>query len=369
MKQRFLCPALVLAVLLCGCSWMDGSYVSVTPHRTHLAETQTDNLSAKNYSELRNIMAGLAEAGTENALIHVAEYDQDSVKKGMEDAIRYISQVLPTGAYAIDHVDYEIGASAGQPAISVSISYLHGRSELRNIRHVEDMETVRGYVQEALDDCVGSLVLYVDSFGEMDLEQLVRDYGAQNPDRVMEIPQLSVGAYPQEGPSRVLELKFTYQTSKDALRNMQNQVQRVFASASLYIDQDAAAAQKYAQLFSFLMERFDYHIETSITPSYSLLCHGVGDSKTFAMVYATMCHRADVECLVVNGTKNGEAWYWNLICEDGVYYHVDLLESRNVGELTKLSDSQMGGYVWDYSAYPAAEGAEGVEPAAAEPTE
>lgn len=366
MKRRFLGLVLILAVLLGGCSWMEGNYVSVTPHRTHLTEIQTDDLSAKSYSELRQIMVDLTEAGTESAVIHVAEYDQDSVKKGMEDAVRYVSQVLPIGAYAIDRVDYEIGANAGQPAISVNISYLHGRSELRNIHKVENMESVRAHIQEALVNCDGSLVLYVESYGEMDLEQLVQDYGAENPDQVMEIPQLSAGAYPQEGPRRVLELKFTYQTSRDALRNMQSQVQRVFASASLYIDQGAAAAQKYAQLFSFLMERFEYQIETSITPSYSLLCHGVGDSKTFAMVYATMCHRADVECRVVNGTKNGEAWYWNLICEDGMYYHVDLLASREIGELTKLADNQMSGYVWDYSAYPAADA---VAPDSAEPTE
>ena len=104
------------------------------------------------------------------------------------------------------------------------------------------------------------------------------------------------------------------------------------------------------------MERFDYQIETSITPSYSLLCHGVGDSRSFATIYAAMCRRANVECQVVSGTKNGDAWYWNLICENGIYYHVDLLESSAAGYLRKLSDAQMDGYVWDYSAYPPADG-------------
>ena len=358
MKKKLINLILLMTVALCGCSWMDGSYVSMTPHRAHLTETQTDNLSAKNYPELRKLMADLTESGMESAVIRVAEYDQDAVEQGMEDAVRYVSQVLPIGAYAIDRVDYEIGTNAGQPAISVSISYLHGRSELRNIRTAEDMEAVRTYIQEALENCDGNLVLYVEAYDERDLDQMVQDYCAENPDRIVEIPQLSAGAYPQVGPSRVLELKFTYQTSRDALRNMQSQVQRVFASASLYIDKEAAAAQKYAQLFSFLMERFDYQIGTSITPSYSLLCHGVGDSKIFAMVYATMCRRADMECQVVTGTKNGEVWYWNLICEDGIHYHVDLLASRDVGELTKMSDEQMTGYVWDYSAYPAADGTE-----------
>lgn len=354
MKRRVIYLILIFAIILGGCSWMDGSYVSVTPHHEKLSEIQTDMLSASTYQELRQTLTDLTEAGIQNAVIYVPDYDEAQLERGMKNAIRYISQVLPVGAYAIEKVEYEIGTNAGQPAVSVNISYLHGRAELKNIRDAVDMEQVKKYIREALDGCDSSLVLYVSAYSDLDLEQLVQDYGAENPDRVMELPQLSVGIYPELGPSRVIELKFSYQTSRDALRNMQNQVQRVFASASLYISQGDAQSQKYAQLFSFLMERFDYQIETSITPAYSLLCHGVGDSKTFAMVYATMCRRADVECKVVTGTKNGEAWYWNLICEDGVYYHVDLLESWSAGELTKLTDDQMEGYVWDYSAYPEA---------------
>ena len=354
MKRKCICIFLIFALLLSGCSWMDGSYVSVTPHREHLSEVQTDTLSAKDYAELRQLMIELTESGIQSAVIYVTNYDQSQVEKGMESAIRYVCQLLPIGAYAIERVDYEIGTSAGQPAVSVNISYLHGRSELRKIRKAENMEEAKTYIQKALDNGDSSLVLYVDHYAELDLEQLVRDYGAENPDRVMEIPQISVGTYPEKGPGRVMEIKFAYQTSSEGLRSMQAQVQRVFASASLYISQDDAPAQKFAQLFSFLMERFEYQIETSITPAYSLLCHGVGDSRTFAMVYATMCRRVGVDCRIVSGTRNGEAWYWNLICEDGVYYHVDLLESRAAGEFTRLSDDEMSGYVWDYSAYPAA---------------
>jgi len=366
MKRRAICLILIFAMILGGCSWMDGSYVSVTPHHEKLSEAQNDTLSASTYQQLRQLLTDLTEAGTQSAVIYVPDYDEAQLERGMKNAIRYISQVLPVGAYAIEKVEYEIGTNAGQPAVSVNISYLHGRSELRNIRVAADMEQVKKYIREALDNCDSSLVLHVNTYSEVDLEQLVQNYGAENPDRVMELPQLSVGTYPEMGPSRVLELKFTYQTSRDALRNMQSQVQRVFASASLYIGQGDAQSQKFAQLFSFLMERFDYEIETSITPAYSLLCHGVGDSKTFAMVYATMCRRADVECKVVTGTKNGEAWYWNLICEDGMYYHVDLLESRAAGEFTKLTDEQMEGYVWDYSAYPEAVQAEIIQ---TDPTE
>ena len=95
-------------------------------------------------------------------------------------------------------------------------------------------------------------------------------------------------------------------------------------------------------------------LETSITPIYSLLRHGVGDSKAFATVYAAMCRQADLECKVVTGTKEGEPWVWNMICVDGVYAHVDLLESLEAGRMQVRYQNEMDGYVWDYSAYPEA---------------
>lgn len=358
MKGRMICVVLIVSMLLSSCSWMGGSYVSVTPHREQLSGVQSDSLTAATYSELRSLLSELTEAGAESAVIYVPEYDQNDLEQGMEDAVRYITDILPLGAYAIDKVEYEIGTSAGQPAISVSISYIHGRSELRRIRQAEDMEAAEAIIVEALADCDDSVVIHVHNYSEVDLVQLVADYAAEEPDVVMEIPDVAIGLYPEQGTRRVVELKFTYQTSRDTLRSMQTQVKRVFESAALYINQNAAEEQKYTQLYTFLTERFDYQIETSITPSYSLLAHGVGDARTFAMVYAAMCRSAGLDCRMVSGTRSGEAWYWNLICVEGSYYHVDLMESRAAGQFAKLTDDEMSGYVWDYSAYPATGAAE-----------
>ena len=356
MKRRAICAALILSMVLSGCSWINGTYVSVTPHHEQEEDSHSDSLSAVNYAELLLVLTELVESGTESAVVNVSGYDKDRVAEGMERAVGHISNVLPIGAYAIDKLEYEIGTNTGLPAISVNISYRHGRAELRRIRQAENMSIARGIVLEAIANCSDSVVIYVEQYEETDLVQVVEDYAAANPSVVMEIPHLAIGIYPESGVKRVLELKFTYQTSRESLRSMQTQVKRVFDSAALYINQNGDQEQKFSQLFTFLTERFPYKYETSITPSYSLLCHGVGDSRIFAEVYGAMCRRAGLDCRVVSGTRSGEAWYWNLICVDGAYYHVDLLESRNAGELVKLTDEMMTGYVWDYSAYPEAVG-------------
>ena len=167
----------------------------------------------------------------------------------------------------------------------------------------------------------------------------------------MEIPQVTEGIY-GSGPGRLVELTFTYQNGRDALRLMQSQVKPVFEAAELYVSGDAAARQKYSQLYAFLMERFDYKVETSITPAYSLLHHGVGDSRAFATVYAAMCRRAGLECMVVTGTRSGEPWVWNIIKMGEVYRHVDLLSCSAQGRFQERTDRELESYVWDYSAYP-----------------
>ena len=139
----------------------------------------------------------------------------------------------------------------------------------------------------------------------------------------------------------------------------------MFDSAVLYVRGEAADEQKFSQLFSFLMERFDYTLETSTTPAYSLLRHGVGDSRAFAEVYAAMCRKAGLQCMTVTGTRNAQPWTWNIILSDGVYYHVDLMRCSIQGEFRPMADHEMHGYVWDYSAYPVCEPGE-AEP---EPTE
>ncbi len=353
MKCRLLL-VLLSALLLGGCSWMDGSYLSVVPHQEQYFEVQTGSLSAVNYQQLRQTLANLVEAGTESAVIHVTGYQQDLVVKGIDTAIRYVCGEFPIGVYAVENIAYEVGTVGGLPAISVDISYIHGRSELRKIRRVETMEQAETVIRQVLEQCSEGVVLLVSEYSDLDIAQMIADYAEENPNTIMETPQTVVGLYPEGGRSRVVELKFTYQNSRDDLRQMQTQVQRVFASAALYVSSDGTEAQRFEQLYTFLTERFDYKIETSLTPSYSLLCHGVGDSRATAIAYAAMCRQAGVECRIVSGTREGKAWHWNMIREGNMYYHVDLLQSKESGRLRKLTDEQMHGYVWDYSAYPGA---------------
>ncbi len=355
MKPRFLAFVLSLSLLLTGCGWLDGSYTSVKVHRENRPAAPSGAVSAANKQELRAALEDVIDMGAQTAAIKVGKYPEETLTQDVILAVRYAMDSYPIGAYAVENIDYEIGTSAGEPAVAVNITYRHGAAAIKRIRKVRNMENAAAQVKAALYNCDASLVMAVEEFKPEDMTQVVEDYAAAYPQVVMETPKVTELTH-GTGDSRVLEISFSYQNSRDDLKNMQTQVKPVFDAAMLYVSNNAEEHQKFSQLYSFLMERFDYKVETSLTPAYSLLHHGVGDSKAFARVYAAMCRGEGLECMTVTGTCNAEPRTWNMVKENGCYYHVDLLYCNTIGTYQPRTDAEMEGYVWDYSAYPVCDG-------------
>lgn len=353
--KRVLVMCLAACLLLAGCAnWMDGSYISITPHQQQSGQPQMGSLQAENYQQLRQALDDLTENGVQSNIIYVPGYDAQKVKVDMKNAVRAVIEENPVAAYAVDKIEWELGTNGGKAAVAVNISYLHDRVEIAKIRRAGDLTMVNVLLQAELKNSSSGLVLYFKNYQDVDFAQLVENYAFENPQHVMECPEVTVNIYPNWGTDRVVELKFTYQNSRDTLREMYQQVHPVFTSAVLLVSGDMQPMEKYSQLYNFLMmDSEEYRMETSNTPAYSLLRHNVGDAKALATVYAAMCREAGLKCRVISGTKNGETWYWNQMEDGGIYYHVDILDSKAMGDFEVRLDEQMTGYVWDYSAYPA----------------
>ncbi len=355
--KRFLLVLLAMCLLLGGCAnLLDGSYHSVQPHEAQGGKNESTVVSAENYEQLRQILVNLARNGVQSQLIFMPNYDQNRADHDIRKAAREVMIRDPIAAYAVEEITYERGTSNGQAAVAVTLKYLHTRSEIQKIQQMKDMDSAKRAIESALDSCENGVVLHLDNYEIMDFVQFVENYASANPQKVMETPRVTAKVYPNIGAERVVELRFSYQNSREDLRQMQEQVRPVFSSAVLFASGAEGQQQKYTQLYAFLMdflmEQNDYELETSITPAYSLLCHSVGDSKAFATVYAAMCAEAGLECRVIAGTREGKPWTWNQVCVNGSYYHVDLLHSGAEGVFRLFSDEMMDGYVWNFSAYP-----------------
>ena len=350
--QRVLTMILAVSILLSGCSFWDGHYHNAAPHTQGQADSSGGKIRVSNYVELRDALEQLVEQCAQKCVIYTVGIAEENMEKYMQMATAYAQNNNPIGAYALEGITYDIGTNTGVQAVAVEFSYKHLRSEIMQIKHTKTMAEAIDVITMAINTCKAGVVLQVDHYEPMDFTQLTQDYVENTPWKCMEMPQVAEMVYPSRGTKRVIELSFTYQTSRETLRSMQETVETVFSSAEMYVRGNTDQTEKYAQLYSFLMERFDYKLETSITPPYSLLHHGVGDEKAFATVYAAMCRQAGLSCQVIYGTKRGEPWCWNLIRLGNDYLHLDLLECAAMGGFAPKAPSDMADYVWDYSSIP-----------------
>ena len=353
--KRLVAILMAGCMLLSGCSTMfDGSYVNITPYEGQVEQPDESAVSVSDYAQLYAALRNMTQNGKESGVVYVSEYAQEALQSDVDTAVRKLMAQDPITAYAVEKIDVQIGTNAGQSAIAVSISYLHNKSQIRKIKTVKTMDEARKVVRSELENFSSGVAIYISEYEASDIQQWVEDHAANYPELVMEVPEVTVNLYPDNGDTRVVELKFNYRSSRDALRVMQSEVTPIFAAAQAHVSADVDQRLKFAKLYDFLMGCVgDYKLETSITPSYSLLIHDVGDAKAFASVYAAMCRLAGLECATVSGTRQGSAWYWNIVSVDGAYYHVDILRCSENGGFRMMTDSEMTGYVWDYSAMPA----------------
>ena len=356
---------LVLCICLSGCDLLSrGSHIYVGDHQIPATAPGNQNINAQDYQQLYQALVNMIRRGESQQIVFVRHYDKQHLEEDLRTVTQEVSQKDPIAAYAVKEIQCTAGTVSGEDAVSVQVLYLRDQSQIRQIQTVKDIAEAADKIGLALNNCDTGVVLYVEQYSSADFSQIVQAHALAYPEYVMEQPQLSVNIYPETGESRVVEIKFNYETNRETLKTMQTQVSPVFRSAVLYVSGDARQEEKFSQLSSFLMERYDYTISTSITPAYSLLRHGTGDCRAFAMVYAAMCRQAELECMVVSGNRAGENWYWNIINIDGVYYHVDLLANNENGAFLGYEDSQMqaDGYLWNFEEYPAC-----VKPADPEP--
>ena len=356
---------LAACLLLSGCgTWTEGGYVSVTPYLSSDDSGRQDVQWISDKEQLYEAIRYMVSKGLTEDVFFVRDYSETDVNT---DAIivRYnIMSQDPIGAYAVEDIQFELGVNGSRATLAVKIIYSRQKAEILRMKTIRGTEEVRSALAAALDNMDPELVFYMEDYRETDFAQMVEDYALDHPDEVIELPRVGVSLYPATGEKRVVELSFAYQTNRDSLRDMQKQVQQIFESAKLYVSGDESDYSKLSRLYVFLTGGVDADrimrpaSGSSITPAYSLLRYSIGDSKAFATVYAAMCRQVGVECLTVSGTRNGEAWFWNIVRDGDRYAHVDVTRCVLAGYFRERADGEMDGYVWDYYAYPACAWAE-----------
>lgn len=380
MKRIFAILTALLTAFLCACgALVEDSYLAVEPH----AEQPTQTVGATqeeaetvvtNRSELRGAVLSRIRDWVEFDTLRVENYEGD-LEGDLSETLAYATQEDPIGAYAVDFIDAELSGDAASGSIELSVVFRRSAAEIASIVTVNNTSAALRRIDQALISGETALTLRIRSYEETDFETYIFGYCLKNPNLVVALPELSAQVYPKEGETRILELHFTYDRTRENLNLMLSSVNTILDSASSYVTSGGTEAERLELLARFLSNRFDYKISrsTPTMPAYDLLCEGKAHSLSFATVFRYECTKAGTECLLVSGERNGETWYWNIVCLDGVYYHIDLMRGveRHESTLTLLLQEEMRaeGYVWAEEEYPANPEPEPTETEEDQPTE
>lgn len=336
------------AVFLSGCAgWKSGSFASVSPHAGQYTQEEPVELDqVATYADLRDAVLDMAHEAAETCLLGVDNYE-GNLEEDVDSAIAYVKLQDPIGAYAIARLSYRFDRIGSENVVILEGTYRHSRAEIAGIESARYGATADRKLADALDSFAPSVTLMIYGYQETDFAQKVEEYARENPDVVMERPKIDVRIYPQEGTTRVVELTFDYETSRDSMWTMRGAVETYFSSAEGYVSMAENDFTKADRLYAFLAELLSENQEPSLTPTYSLLCQGIGDSAAAADVYAAMCWKAGISCMRVDGTRDGEPWSWNIVRIGDSYAHVDLRSGRREDGTIFLGDEDMEGYTWD----------------------
>ena len=363
--------ALLMGLTACS-SWVKEDHLAISPYVEPAypgAETQEESTPAvvSDRTELRGTVLSLIRDWTEQTVLYVRDYEGD-IAVDLDETIRYATEEDPIGAYAVDYIDAEIYGDSVQGEISMSIVFRRSAAEIDAIVTVSGNSGAYDKIRQALTSFDVALTLRIRNYREADFEQFIYQYCLDNPSAVPVLPVLSAQIYPKEGSTRILELHFGYPVSREELRMAQSEVQTIMRSASSYVRSGQSETERAQLLCRFLSTRFSYTKQTALSqmPAYDLLCRGWAHSFSFASVFYAQCLAAELDCRMISGERNGAEHYWNLLCIDGVYYHVDLMRGLEEGEtelrLLYAGEIRAEGYYWDETAYPpAAEEAENTE--------
>lgn len=329
MKKCILPLALVLTLLTSCSAMLERSYSVSAPHvdRPTVAEDPSA-LRVENYRELVSAVLYLVSQGAEEGVIQLYDYT-GSVENDLTSACLEVATEDPLGAYAVDYIKHEYTRVVSYYQATLSIHYRRSQEQIHSMVNVTGTGAIRTELQEALSRFEPEVILRVGYFSEDEdsIAQLIRQAYYDAPVTALGMPQAEISLYPDSGRERVVEIRLTYPENAEELRRESEyltQELKTMPGAQENTPEDTAR-QRATELWT----RAAYAPDGGST-AYAALADGAADEQGMALTYTLLSRQAGLSCEVVEGLREEEPWFWNVLTFPG-------------GEIRYLDPSEDGG--------------------------
>lgn len=347
--------ALALAMLwsMTGCALFDRSTSTVTNHQEQSAAAEDGSiLRAESYTDLVSCVQHFVSMAQTEGTVHVYKYSGD-IASDLDRAVREVLTEDPLGSFALRDISFEYSRIVSYYECSFTFDYRRSKAEMAAITVAYGDGAIRDLLGQSMAAFQSSVAIRTNSYyAEISrIYSLARQAYYASPATALGYPQISVTLYPESGTNRIVEVTFTYDHWD---RNvLLHRAEAVAAAAAELAGQEDAADDTVARLlYARLTDHTTFHPEGS-SGVYDALCTSVANSEGLALGYQLLCGQAGIDCLLVQGTLNGEPRWWNIVSLDGVSWLVDATRQDPEGSfLHSDEDFLAAGYHWSREDYP-----------------
>ena len=342
--KRFAVLILVclLALLLCACHGLgQKEYYSITPHEEQDPSVDdTEAVLVENYPELKNAILAFVENGVEYGVIRIYNYVSGDVEKDVAKATYDVSKNNPLGAYAVDYMTHECNLIVSYYEIHIETTFRRTVEDIRAIRQVSSKQDLQDAVVTTLNKCAGRLTVRTPYYISYDVQEMVEEHYTTHPELVVEVPEISISLYPEEGDAKIIEINFQYENTLEQLLEKKADIATNVSAAAQYVSYRSSDWEKLQLLYTYLQGRFTYIQGQTANPVYSALCEGIADDEGFARAMELICRQLGIEAAVTATEEGNRIQYGNLVTLDGVEYAIDVARDILSGAQLELYSQQ-----------------------------
>lgn len=345
MKKSILALITGWAVLLSGCASLSrDTYTVVEPHvEQPVLGEDSSTIKASTYSELVNGVLFFVSQSVEEGTIQLTDYTGD-VEEDLNRACLEVAKDDPLGAYAVDFIKNDYTTIITTYEATITIAYRRSPEQIGSLVNITGTSAIETEAAQALATFQTELALRVGYFSgnEETVQAQVRQAYYANPATALGMPQCTVTLYPEEGTQRIVELQLTYPQDSAVLQRKSQQLMDTAADVVLPL-QNQIGSRKLELLMTLLPTRIKADPQGGATAWDGLLGEGA-NHEGLALAFQLLCNTVGLDCVLVEGTLDGQPHFWNCVIDDSAASWVDL--SRSLDQTFTADQLTELGYVW-----------------------
>lgn len=349
----------LLAGLLSGCgSVYKADYYHETdyafPEQPQGDPSPQDKVTVADEAALRRELLDMVYAGqSERRIAFDPAYEGDP-RADLEAACGTMHREDALWAYCVQNARYELSHIVTHDEAEVWIEYAASALPVGEVLQLNYAAGLEKTLHAALESDSRRLVILIGNsrYSADMMADLVSAVYRADPACAAAEPKADVYMYSGAGRQRLYDIELDYRLDDEALRQRREELAAFDSKALLGVDRsDGMRALALAQ---YLTKNCELTANSGHNSAWDALIAGQADSEGLALAYVLLCSEQKIPCQLVQGQRQRQEHFWNIIELGGQHYHVDLSACIGGGIETGflLNDESMWtGYRWDTSSY------------------